>query len=424
MRLPLATRVPGPLRYVLGFVLGFLGIMLFYWVVVLDESTSTMLGVLLGFAIAWAITGDRMRSIIGALASITLVAPYFFSAYDMSQIVVLSIIAISLNIVTGYAGQISLGHGALAAVGAYTTAILMKDHGWAWWQTAAVAAVLTTIVGFIIGLPSLRLSGPYLAMATLTLAIVLPIAIKAKHFEDFTHGVQGILIRKPKPPGWLPSDYFPQDVYLYFIALAFGALMIYLAYRLLRTRHGRAFIALRDSEVAAQVMGISLARYKTAAFAVSAFLAGIGGVLYAITVGFVSPDSFSLFFSIEFLVMIVLGGVESILGSIIGAALYWELSLKVPSIKFHTLGMNADFSPWIVFGLILVLVTILMPYGIAGFFYRLPSMRGPRWAARLRPGVLSKARVVEAPTMANEATPPPGSETSTDPTAQRVVTRE
>lgn len=389
----ISTRIPAPARYVLSGILSFLAINLFYQVLVLDGGTSVVLGVLAAFAVAWYLTRDRMRSIIGATCAVPIFAPFFFPAYDMSQIVVLGLIAIGLNVVTGYAGQISLGHGALVAVGGYTTAILMHDHGWAWWQTLLVAAVITAIVGFIVGLPSLRLSGPYLAMATLALAIVLPIAAKAKRFEGFTHGVQGILIRKPKPPGWIHDTLglnLSQDQYLYFLSVLVAIAGVYLTYRLLRSRHGRAFLALRDSEVAAQVMGISLARYKTTAFAASAFLAGLGGTMYALTVGFVSPDSFSLLFSLSFLVMIVMGGLESIIGSVIGAAVIWELSLKVQTIKFHQLGMHAEFSPWIVYGTVLVLVMIFMPYGIAGFFYRLPQSRFARWARRLQPRAAAK----------------------------------
>ncbi len=420
MRLPKPLSLPTSLRYLVGALAGFLGMMFCYWVLVLSEEPSIVLGTLLGFFVAWLITRDRMRSIIGAMAAVTLVAPFFLSAYNVTQIVVLAIVAIGLNIVTGYAGQISLGHGALVALGAYTTAILVYDHGWAWWWTLSVAALLTAAVGFVIGLPSLRLSGPYLAMATLAMAIVLPMVIKSNKTQDFTHGVQGIPLEslqrvrechrvrltvnpdtrcatrlqdgstvtdyftdaQPTPPDFL-KDYLGTEEYRYFVTLAIAAVMVYFANRLVRSRHGRAFVALRDSEVAAQVMGISLARYKTVAFAFSAFFAGIGGSLYAVSVGFISPDSFSLTFSLAFLVMIVLGGLQSILGSILGAAIVWLLQLNVPSIKIQiqSIGFYGDFSPQIVYGLVLILVMIFMPHGLAGFFYGLPQSR---LAARLR----------------------------------------
>jgi branched-chain amino acid transport system permease protein len=420
MPMPKPLSLPTPLRYTVGALGGFLGMMLCYWVLVLSEEPSILLGTGIGFLVAWLITRDRMRSIIGAMAAVTLVAPFFLSAYNVTQIVVLAIVAIGLNIVTGYAGQISLGHGALVAVGAYTTAILVYDYDWVWWWTIPVAALLATGVGFVVGLPSLRLSGPYLAMATLAMAIVLPMVIKSNKTQDFTHGVQGIQLEslqrvrechrvrltqdpetrcptrlqdgstvgyyfvdaQPSPPEVL-KDYLGPEEYRYFVSLAIAAVMVYFANRLVRSRHGRAFVALRDSEVAAQVMGISLARYKTVAFAVSAFFAGVGGALYAVSVGFVSPDNFSLSFSLAFLVMIVLGGLQSILGSVLGAAIVWLLQLNVPSIKIEvrSIGFYGDFAPQIVYGLVLILVMIFMPHGLAGFFYNLPNSR---LVARLR----------------------------------------
>ncbi len=451
MPMPKPLALPAPLRYAVAALAGFLGMMLCYWVLVLSEQPSIVIGTLLGFLIAWLITRDRMRSIIGAMAAVTLVAPFFMSAYNVTQIVVLAIVAIGLNIVTGYAGQISLGHGALVALGAYTTAILVYDHGWAWWWTLPVSALLTAAVGFVVGLPSLRLSGPYLAMATLALAIVLPMVIKSNKVQGFTHGVQGIPLEslqrlrechrvrltvnpdtrcatrlqdgstvtryftdaQPAPPDFL-TDYLGAEEYRYFVSLAIAAVMVYFANRLVGSRHGRAFVALRDSEVAAQVMGISLARYKTVAFAISAFFAGVGGSLYAVSVGFISPDSFSLTFSLAFLVMIVLGGLQSILGSILGATIVWLLQLNVPSIKIElpSIGFYADFAPQVVYGLVLILVMIFMPHGLAGFFYNLPHSR---FAARLRRLTATRAQPAPVQTAVGSA---PGS--SSAPAGQAV----
>lgn len=447
MRLPPAVRLPIPLRYALGAALGLGGAALLYEVVLLGEEPALLLGPLLGFAVAWLIGHDTRRSAIGALTGLALAAPFLISTYGSTQIIVLAIVAIGLNIVTGYAGQISLGHGALVAVGAYTTAILVYDYDWAWWWTLPVSALISVIVGVFIGLPSLRLHGPYLAMATLALAIVLPIAIKSGKTEGFTHGVQGIdlsglqLAREchreqqsdpglrcktklqdgrpvnyysvdavPAPPGFL-SGQLDDEEYRYFVCLAFLGVMIFFAYQLLHGRYGRAFIALRDSEVAAQVMGVNLARYKTLAFAVSAFFAGIGGSLFAVSVGFVAPDNFTLIFSLTFLVMIVFGGLETILGGIVGAAIIWELQLRVPDIKINldSVGFHADFSPQIVYGLVLILIVIFMPYGVVGFFYRLPHSRLSRWAARLIPGSTPLPRAIGGAGVA--ATAEAGSET-------------
>lgn len=382
-----ARALPVWVRYLLGAALGAAFFLLAYWVLVLAPIPSMVLGYLLAAAIVyWLFRDDRAAFLAPVLLIIPLV-PFYLPPFEAANVVVLAIVAIGLNILTGNAGQISLGHGALVAVGAYTTAILMADYSWPWWTTIPLAGVTAAAVGFLLGLPSLRLTGPYLAIATLGLAIIFPILLKK--YEGLTHGVQGIRVRKPAPPDWLGdlSESIAgetllttqrQDIYAYLIALIVGVVMVLLAWNIMRGRTGRAFMALRDSEVAAQVMGISLAVYKTLAFVVSAFFAGIGGALYAILVGFVSPDGFTLLFSIQFLVMIVVGGLASIPGAIIGALLVFELGLRIaPDINDALLPEQAGKNPWLVYGVVLILMMIFAPAGAWGL-----ARRG--WAFVLR----------------------------------------
>ena len=245
-----------------------------------------------------------------------------YRTFQGSMIAMWVIVALGLNILTGYNGQISLGHGAFVAVGGYTAAILMVDHGWPFWSTIILGGVMAGTLGFLIGVPALRLTGPYLAIATLGLALSTPQILKK--YDGLTHGTQGINVRPsvPPPPDFI-EDWFgiqlSNDEWIYFLALFIVVIMTILAVNIVRSRIGRAFVAIRDSEIAAQAMGISVPRYKTMAFAISAFYAGIAGGTYVQVVGYVSPESFSFMLSINFLTTIVIGGLASILGSILGA---------------------------------------------------------------------------------------------------------
>ena len=302
--------------------------------------------------------------------------PLQFGSYRVFQattIAMYAIVALGLNLLTGFNGQISLGHGAFIAVGAYTSAILMFDHGWPFWATIPVGGLATGALGFLVGVPSLRLTGPYLAVATLALAMAMPQILYK--YEGLTHGSQGINVHPPPPPAIL-DGVLNETQWLYFLALAIAFIMTIVAWNIVRSRLGRAFVAIRDSEIAAQAMGISVPRFKTMAFAISAFFAGICGAVYMQIIGFVSPQSFGVTQSITYLTTIVVGGLASILGSILGAAAF----VLVPEINslLEQLHLPAtDQAPGLIYGASLILVMIFMPFGLAGSMHRLGKLQMP-----------------------------------------------
>ena len=286
------------------------------------------------------------------------VLPFVVSNYRIFQFTLVMVYAIALlglNILTGYNGQISLGHGAFYAMGAYCAAILMDKFGFPYWATLPFAGAVCLLFGFLFGLPALRLEGLYLALATFALGVSLPQLLKYHHLEAWTGGVQGILIPKPEAPFGLPLK---PDQWLYFFTLAVTVLMFLLAWNLLRGRIGRALTAIRDQHVAAEAMGVNSAIYKSLAFGVSAMFTGIAGALGAIAIQFVAPDSFNIFLSIVFLVGIVIGGLASIQGAVYGA-LFIQF---VPNIADEI----SKSAPWAIFGVFLIAFVYVMPMGIAG----------------------------------------------------------
>ena len=301
-----------------------------------------------------------------ALAVLLLAAcalPFLTSNYRVFQftlVMVYSIALLGLNILTGYNGQISLGHGAFYAIGAYCTAILMDKFGVPYWATLPVAGAVCLVAGFLFGLPALRLEGLYLALATFALGVSLPQLLKYHHFEQWTGGVQGIVIAKPEAPafvGELGLKLNP-DQWLYFFTLAVALVMFLLGWNLLRGRVGRAMVAIRDQHTAAEAMGVNTAIYKSLAFGVSAMFTGVAGALGAIAIQFVAPDSFDIFLSIIFLVGIVIGGLASIPGALYGA-LFIQF---VPNIADDI----SKAAPWAIFGLFLLAFVYVMPAGVAG----------------------------------------------------------
>jgi len=289
--------------------------------------------------------------------------PFLVSNYRTFQftlVLVYAIALLGLNVLTGYNGQISLGHGAFYAIGAYTAAILMDKLGAPYWATLPAAGAVCLVAGFLFGLPALRLEGLYLALATFALGVSMPQLLKYHHLEAWTGGVQGIVIAKPEPPAVLINAGLPlnADQWLYFFALAVTILMFALGWNLMRGRIGRALIAIRDQHIAAEVMGINNALYKSLAFGVSAMYTGIAGALGAIAVQYVAPDSFNIFLSIVFLVGIVVGGLASISGALYGA-LFIQF---VPNIADDI----SKAAPWAIFGAIMIAFVYLMPTGVAG----------------------------------------------------------
>jgi len=301
--------------------------------------------------------------LIAVLLIVACALPFLVSNYRTFQftlVLVYAIALLGLNILTGYSGQISLGHGAFYALGAYVTAILMDKAGMPYWATVPAAGAVCLVAGFLFGLPALRLEGLYLALATFALGVSMPQLLKYHHLEKWTGGVQGIVIAKPEAPALFPMMGLPlnPDRWLYFFTLAVALVMFLLAWNLLRGRIGRALVAIRDQHIAAEAMGINGALYKSAAFGVSAMYTGVAGALGAIAVQFVAPDSFNIFLSIVLLVGIVVGGLASISGALYGA-LFIQF---VPNIADEI----SKAAPWAIFGIFMIGFVYLMPTGVAG----------------------------------------------------------
>jgi branched-chain amino acid transport system permease protein len=275
--------------------------------------------------------------------------------FQLTLALAYAIALLGLNMLTGYNGQISLGHGAFFAIGAYTAAILMDKAGWPYWATIPVAGVVCLVAGFLFGLPALRLEGLYLALATFALGVAMPQILKHKSLEHWTGGAMGVVIIKPEAPPGVPLD---QDQWLYFFTLSWAVLLFFAGWNLLRGRVGRALVAIRDQPIAAQAMGVNTAMYKSLTFGVSALYTGVAGALAAIAVQFASPDSFSVFLSLTLLVGVVVGGLASISGAIYGA-LFIQF---IPNIADQI----SRAAPWAIYGVFLIGLMYLMPTGVAG----------------------------------------------------------
>ena len=319
-------------------------------------------------------TLGRTPWLIAILVLVGTIWPLFaFTNYHLFQltlVVVYAIAILGLSLLTGFNGQISLGHGAFYAIGAYTTAILMTTWNVPYWATLPIAALVCAVVGFLVGLPALRLEGLYLALTTFALAVAIPQILKYKAFEDWTGGVQGLVIDKPEAPFDLPLS---PDQWLFLFTVAVAVVLYIIAWNIVRGRIGRAMMAIRDHAMAAEAMGINLPMVKTRAFALSAMYTGLAGSLGAIAVQFVAPDSFQVFVSIFLFVGLVVGGASSIGGTLIGAA-FIEF---VPNLADKV----SKAAPSAVYGVILIAVMFLMPAGAGGF---LAAMW--RKLVRVRPG--------------------------------------
>lgn len=299
-----------------------------------------------------------------ALLPLFLASPY--QLFQLTLVVAYALAVLGLNLVTGYNGQISLGHGAFYAIGAYTTAIMMDRWDLPYWSTIPVAAVLCAMVGFLIGLPALRLAGLYLALTTLALAAAVPQLLKYDLFSDWTGGVQGISVFKPEAPFGLPLN---PDQWLYLFSFGVATLFFLIAANLVNGRIGRAMKAIRDQPLAAEAMGVNLAEVKTRAFALSAMFTGVAGSIAAIAVGFVSPDSFNTVLSITIFVGMVVGGAASISGAVFGALFIQFIPNFADQIS--------KAAPGAVYGIILIIFMFAAPGGIASLVRRLlPAPRG------------------------------------------------
>ncbi len=298
----------------------------------------------------------RAALLIGLIIAIAL--PFMvknFTIFQLTTVMIYAIAILGLNLLTGFNGQFSLGHSTFIAIGAYTTAILMEFGGFGFYATLPLAALFCFIVGFLFGLPALRLESIYLALATFALAVATPQLLKSAPFEPWTGGVQGLLVFKPEAPFGIPLN---SDQWMYFVTLVIGLVLAFFAVNLVGSRTGRAMMAIRDNPIAARAMGINIALYKTTTFGVSAAYAGIAGSLSAVVVQFVAPDSFTFVLAIGLFVGLVIGGVGSIPGALFGGAFL----VYVPNIAEELSKGLAGAA----YGAILLLVIYLMPAGAAG----------------------------------------------------------
>jgi branched-chain amino acid transport system permease protein len=306
--------------------------------------------------------------------------PFLFKNYYVyvaNYMAINVIVAIGLNILVGYTGQISLGHSGFFAIGAYGTLVLMSKVGLPFVLALPAAALATAVFGFLIGFPALRLEGPYLSIATLGFGLTITRVIGR---IEFFGGRQGLHAPELTIGPW----HLNTDRDFYYLLITLTVILTVAARNIIKTKVGRAFIAIRDADIAAETMGVNLMYYKTLAFAVSAFYTGLAGGLYAFVLRFIEPELFGLLMSILFLAMVVVGGLGSIFGAIAGACLlsYLDLELRnILSIPYVGLWLEAlsksYFSitgvsniQFILYGLIMVLIMLFEPLGLYGFWIR------------------------------------------------------
>lgn len=309
----------------------------------------------------WLLVGLFCLFVVIPLVS----SPYVL--YVVNHIGIAAIGAIGLNLLIGYTGQISLGHGAFFGVGAYSAAILATAAGFPFWAALVCSGVITSLVGTIFGLPSVRLKHLYLTIATLAGQFILQYLFVS--WEGLTKGPEGIMLPRAS---FLGIDIKGDRVFFFAIFLSF-VVLTWIAVNLLRTRYGRAFIAIRDNDRAAEGMGIPLFKYKLLSFAISSFYAGFAGGLSAYYIGSITPEPYTLLLSIEFIAMIIIGGLGSIPGSVFGAVFITLLNellshatsffMNIPALSkiALTIAPLREF----IFGLAIVLFIIFEPKGLA-----------------------------------------------------------
>jgi branched-chain amino acid transport system permease protein len=291
---------------------------------------------------------------------ILLLLPLFLGKYTiflLSMLAIYALVSLGLNLLMGYTGQIAAGHAGFLALGAYFTAIFGENLQWLPCPVILLlAGIFTGIIGFLLGIPILRLKGFYIAMATLAFGVVVSEVIL--QWSSLTNGDNGLNV----PVATIAGFAFDSDYKLYYLIIPVTLLMTILANNLVKGYIGRAFIALRESEIAAQTIGIDLARFKTIAFAISAFYTGVAGGLFAYLITFLSPDAFTIELSVDFIAMIVIGGMGSILGSIIGAVILTGMQQVLAGLLDLQI---------LIFGISLIVFMIFMPRGISGMIYSL-----------------------------------------------------
>ena len=300
----------------------------------------------------------------GLLAIALLTAPWTLGDYGLSQlslVLIFGIAGLGLMLLSGYTGQISLGHAAFLGIGAYTQALL-NGAGWSFPVAMAMAALITAAVGVIVGLPALRLKGMYLGIATLAFGFIIEEVLA--RWESVTGGNAGIIVSAPRIDTWSITS----TTGFYILCLVTTVLVTLFVLNLLRSPIGRAFVAIRDSEISAQSMGIHLARYKTLSFALSAAITGVAGALYAHKMQFISPEQFGFFLTMDLLLLVIIGGVGSVHGAFFGAVFL----IAMPQL----IGFAKDLLPpgavevnglqGMIYGLVLIAFVLLEPGGLYG----------------------------------------------------------
>jgi branched-chain amino acid transport system permease protein len=303
--------------------------------------------------------------LIGLLAFPFLFQGSRYLLYVVNSVFIAVIAAVGLNILTGFTGQISLGHGAFMGVGAYASGYFMTHLGMPFIACVITAGCVTAIVGMIFGIPSLRLKGLYLAIATLAAQVILEFVFV--RWRGVTGGSQGMLV----PPANIGGFAFNSDFKFYFLALAFTILTVMVAKNIVRTKPGRAFMAIRDRYISAEIIGVPLFQYKLISFGISSFYAGVAGSLWGHYIGIITPEHFNVMISIQYLSMIIIGGLGSIHGTIMGAIFMTLL----PEVLRLISGLFSNQYPVLVnifgairesvFGLVIILFLIFEPDGLA-----------------------------------------------------------
>lgn len=294
--------------------------------------------------------GQYVTYLIGA-SILAISAPFFDSyiLYIFNLVFILTIIALGYNLVMGFAGQISLCQGAFAAIGGYMSALLTIKLGINFWASMLIAGLFTTFIGFAMGLPAIKLAGHYLALVTLAFNAI--VEITARVWSSLTEGSFGLNVPKPV----LPFIDFSKDIHFFYLNLSIAIILVIVTVNLVNSKVGRALTSIRDSEIAASSLGINPVKYKIFAFMLSGFYGAIGGSLFGITIGLISPDDFSLLSVLKLLTMIIVGGLGSIPGTILGVALFTIL----PEILRFLEDVWELF-----FGIILILCLNFLPGGL------------------------------------------------------------
>jgi branched-chain amino acid transport system permease protein len=329
------------------------------------------------------------RNVLLAMVLFAAVAPTFLNAYYLfvaNTILIYVLLSIGLNILVGYAGQLAFANAAMFGIGAYGTGLLQVHFGWPFWLAFPLGALIATIVGLAISLPALRLSGLYLALSTLAFAQFTQWVFL--NWEPVTFGAGGF---KTPPISFAPLP-ISKTLGLYYLSLILVMVLFALAQNLVRSRIGRAFVAVRDGEIAAESLGVDLLRYKALAFGISGFYAGIAGGLYSAMLNFVSPEGFDLFQMVIHKAMIIVGGLGSIVGSVLGAGTLVFVLEALRKVK----GVQE-----IAFGAILVGFILFMPGGIIGFLKE--KVRG--WEEPLHRARASRRPAIAATSESSEVRP-------------------